>query len=476
MIDQMKFGTLLTSLWGASQLTQEDLCRQLFHVFNSNYIVDASCAARAKGCMRNIPQEIVQNVGKVEKEVVYKKISDSLIDSIRYPKGMIQFLLNVLKADNNIKGEDKIGGSNSTTKSKYLQKNVFSLEETIGDFLIYTVLKNNNQDQNLHNQIKKLKKQELTTLIKKLNEESDFTILDHENNDTPSLNPTLKSEHFEDVFSQVAIKSLNIPNPNHIQAYILNTNVYTFEYSNLEDIVLENIDNYVWSRKENQDDSIPNTLKMGHALQRLRKQGNDNQLGQILIYIFLEKVLGAPKLMSKIEMNSNYINSDGIFLNNIGLNEFQLVLGSSILDDEPTQAVDKMMNQISKWTQNNEPLGSSLLLDIDFTGRFTSSELQNLQTILKPSKNHHLRTKAFGLFIGYSLNIERETLIKFDEDNAEKYIREKICQDLSSVIQALNLKINEEKMQQYSFYVYMLPFSDIRKDSNKIMYKIRGGI
>ncbi|NUG66269.1 DUF1837 domain-containing protein [Lactobacillus mellis] len=480
MIYRLKFGFLLTSLWAVTDkpMTQRVICGILFHAFNKKFDVDDNCATRCKGCSRNISGYITEKVNQVDKKSIKKMLAKNLTNKINYPKGLIAYLRIILKNDDTVPYSDRIGNHDSPTKEDYLKKTEFNLEETIADFLIYTVLRNENNDKDAQESISKLNYSDLSNFIEDLEEKnSNFEIIrDSEIIDTPLKN-TVESSNFEDVFTEVALKSLNIPNPNNIRAYLLNTNLYPkMEYDGLVDMITDNIYNYVYSRQEIENNSkgkksiIANTTR---ALQKLREQANDDQLGQILIYIFLENILRAPKLMSKIEMNQDHIHGDGIFLNSLGSDNFQLVIGTSKLYDNPVNAVDKMIQKIVALSQQ-KITGSSLLLDLDFKAHFTYNELQNLRSVLKPTKNHHLKTNAFGMFIGYDLNVSHERIKNLSEKDIESYIKQCINKDLNSVINRLNQKIIEKDLQCYSFYVYIMPFSNAKCDSRKIMYSIRG--
>lgn len=478
MVYRLKFGILLTSIWGASHLKQKIICETLFHPFNAGYLVDDNCAVRSKGCLRNIPAEVTQSAGKIKSDLIKKELADSLSNSILYPKGLLEYLLEWLKKDDSIENDEKIGFQDSPTKDEYLRKNVFDLNEVLTDFLVFTMVRNENQDDEMHKVISKLKKKNISDKIKELNKNSKIKIIDNTKSNIDSLPITIESENFDNVFIEVADGHIDVPNPNNIHAYLLNTNIYTFDYSSLTELVMENIYNYVYSRQEIRNDEQDNAAirkSVLRASRMLRNQANEDQLGQILIYIFLEKVLGAPKLMSKVEMGNNYVNGDGLFLNSIGPDKYQIVIGSSKLSDSLLKSIDKIIAQMDSITQGGNLNTSSLLTDINFKSHFSSNELQNLSSILVPRKDNHLRTNAFGVFIGYSLNVDKERLECFDEEDAEKYMKDCIHRDLEQVLACLNEKIYELGLQKHSFYVYMMPFTDVIVDSNQIMYEIIGG-
>lgn len=478
MVYRLKFGVLLTVIWGATHLKQQVICETLFRPFNANYSVDSTCASRSKGCLRNLPGEIEEGTSKIKADLIRNELEKNLSSSILYPKGLIEYLLEWLRKDDSITSDMKIGFQESPTKGEYLRKTVFDVNEVLADFLVFTVIRNENQDNDVHEVISELKKIDISETIKNYQSKSRFRIIDKVKDNISNLPITIESGSFDDVFTEVAVGNINLPNPNNIHAYILNTNVYMFDYNDLTELVMDNIYNYVYSRQEIRSDEKDNVAirkSVLRASRKLRSQSNEDQLGQILIYIFLEKVLGAPKLMSKVEMGNNYINGDGVFLNSVGPDKYQIVIGSSKLYDDALVAIDKIMDQIFSITKNGDLNTSNLLLDISFQSRFSTNELQNLRGILVPRKGHRLRTNAFGVFIGYSLNIDETRLNYLNEEDAVKYMEGCVHRDLDQVINRLNEKIYEANLQKYSFYVYMMPFTDVMVDSNRIMYEVIGG-
>lgn len=476
---KLKFGILLASVWAASQSKQRVICESLFHAINRDYQVDDNCSNRCKGFMRNIPAEIVENINSVSTISIRRNLRENVSNLIINSKGLIEYLMWVLRNDDSIDSEVKIGFQDSITKNEYLAKTVFNLDEVLADFLIFTVLRNENKDEELNKLSSELTKKSISKKIKEFQEKSSFKIVYDDEGDISNLPITTKIESFDDVFTKVADGSIDIPNPNEVRAYILNTNVYSLDYSDLTDLVMDNICSYVYSREEIRNDGQDRraiSKSVLRASQELRNQANDDQLGQILIYIFLEKVLGAPKLMSKIEMKDNYINGDGLFLNSTGPDKYQIVIGSSKLFDDAIIAIDELIKKVDVVVENGILNPNKLLVDVNFMAHFSTNELQNLRNILVPSKGKHLRTTAFGLFIGYTSKVDKNLLNSLSEEKAEKYIKDCTQRDLELVIEHLNKEISKNGLQRYSFYVYMMPFTDVKIDSDRIMYEVRGGV
>ena len=86
----------------------------------------------------------------------------------------------------------------------------------------------------------------------------------------------------------------------------------------------------------------------------------DTVLGELMLYVFLEEGLDAPKIMSKIEFSQHggiASRSDGIHL--IATTEFgrpfnQLVFGASNIEGKLEQAVDRAFERILKIEENTD--------------------------------------------------------------------------------------------------------------------------
>lgn len=155
------------------------------------------------------------------------------------------------------------------------------------DFLVFTVIRNENQDDEMHEWVSNRKKTTIFRKISELQTNSAFKLISNNEGDISNLPSTIESESFDNIFTEVADGHINIPNPNNIHAYLLNTNIYNFDYSDLTDFVMENMCNYVYSRQELRSSSQNNTdirKSVLRASQKLRDQANEDQLGQILIY------------------------------------------------------------------------------------------------------------------------------------------------------------------------------------------------
>ena len=124
----------------------------------------------------------------------------------------------------------------------------------------------------------------------------------------------------------------------------------------------KNIGQYVFSRAqiENyriEDDVFSVGLDAIEIMKRNGapgKKGTGNDLGEILLYVFLEQVLGAPKILSKVELQTGAKQFDSkcdeIHLLSLeqtfGMPYYHMVFGTSSIVGDMKKAVDSAFDAI----------------------------------------------------------------------------------------------------------------------------------
>lgn len=302
------------------------------------------------------------------------------------------------------------------------------------------------------------------------------------------LNKTCKTGQFTNTFEEVKhLETLKLVNHNCLKIYELSIANNNFNYDNLKNLIINNIKNYVFSRKEvnnalendESDQLYDRAIKKFREIHNNDDKGAGGELGELLLYIFLESDLKAYKLLSKMELKTSkndYIKgSDGIFLyeNNFDdFNIYNLIIGEAKLKndlaDGITDAFDSIMNHLS-----NTDFENGLINEHIFKETFSDEEAQKLRSLIVPSpqdyKHNISKNRAFGIFLGYSLNLDTK---KASNIEAMRIINEKIATDIKLIASKLNKKIELKKLENYSFYIYILPFNKVDEDRKKIMEDI----
>ncbi|MGL5973148.1 MAG: HamA C-terminal domain-containing protein [Oscillospiraceae bacterium] len=294
------------------------------------------------------------------------------------------------------------------------------------------------------------------------------------------ISKTLIDEQFDGVFVEIDhSEDLKLFNPNELRIFCLNLANNAFSFDALQEFLLDNIGSYVFSRAEIDDLKIAGKDR-GIDLKALREmnkhgtpdeKGTGNELGEMLIYAFLERVLGAPKLLSKIELTSagGDCKSDSVHLlsrtDSKGVYH-QMVFGTSNIIGDLRDAVDSAFNAL----QEIKAAGVKELQLVEktiFNRCFDDETTERIKTIILPSKGvNSIPEPAFGLFLGYTLGLDKT---KYPTrqfcDVAEKKMQSDIAKHIDYIIQ----KINALGMTAYSFYIYVLPLNDAEIDKKAIM-------
>ena len=304
------------------------------------------------------------------------------------------------------------------------------------------------------------------------------------------LNKSCNDEEFSKVFKELKHnEKLELPNNNLLKMYYTTIMNNKFEYSNLQELLLSNITNYVFSRKENKKANdtkkIPNlTRKAMMEFRKLNNEkdcGNGGELGELLLYIFLESNLKAYKLLSKMELKTNsedYIKgADGIYLyeyeDEKKEKHFEYIIGEAKIEatsaESVSDAVESILIHLQKENFERELVDREI-----FKETFSEEQAEKIKKILVPSAEDDDidMQKAFGIFIGYGLKKDLK-LDEVDNKKGKKIIEERIEKDIKNICTNIKNKINEHtELKNYSFYVYVMPFKDAKKDRVEILKNI----
>ena len=303
------------------------------------------------------------------------------------------------------------------------------------------------------------------------------------------LSQTSNSRGFDSVFSEVTnSRQLNLANQNCLRLFHLEIRNNQFTFDSLLRFLRKNIGRYVFSRASIEKFHLNGEEEaIGlEAIELLRKAsnpkdpGSGGELGEILLYLFLEQKLNAPKLLSKVELKTTkrqYVfGSDGVHLLQINgqpTPSFQLVLGESKIQGDLKTAVDSAFTSIkgvSQDTSNEIRLIEANLL----SESFDSATTELIESLIVPSKrNLSINVdNAFGLFLGYSLDLDGSQMNNNDYRIAAA---KKMADDILSIAPYIEKKIASTGLSGYSFYVYVIPFNNAAEERAALITKLKGG-
>lgn len=295
------------------------------------------------------------------------------------------------------------------------------------------------------------------------------------------LTKTLKDAGFDGIFTEVVhTETLGLKNPNQLRMFHLAAPEAAFSFSDLHRFLLKNIGRYVFSRVKIDQFYLDGEEEAIGAKARdlLKSAPNfdanwiDDQLGDLLMYVFLEQVLEAPKLFSKVELldsgNETAQNGGGVHLRSPSddIPSYQMVFGKSHVVGDIQDAIDNAFVSIEA-AKANMSGEMHLVENAILTQSFPKETADHLKEILIPSKQKaDPMERAFGVFLGYSLGLDAS---KYSNADFRKAMAQRMNLDIKAHTVYIANKISAAKLGMHSFYFYILPFNDAIAEKQGIM-------
>lgn len=429
---------------------------------------------------QNLPTEIMQMALSKDKNAIENYFIKNIIPSLEEGRkknvvlGLKYFIIN----DNYIDDETQLGSLSGLTKKELRTKNEFVLSEFLTNIFIFTIAHTDNT-----------KEVEFTKSIKK----TSFSIYDAKKDSitlykpsrpiaSPDIPLTIKGK-FSKVFTPISSGRMNnLSERQDLQIYCLKFEDKDFDYNGLWRYLRNNIGYYVFSRAQiqqySENDEIE-SISYDAADQLKQRSGGTlsaDELGEILLYIFLERVLKAPKFMSHVELGGyggfKSSRSSGIHILTAKspLPYSQIVFGTSRIEGNLNSAIDDAFQKAVELKQRKRE-ERSFVETMIFTETFTKDVAQTLESIMLPSEGDVKKPDtAFGMFVGYSLDSVADKGIP-PEEYQSKAINQ-VKQDLLRALPYIESEIVQYGFEGYSIYMYILPFTDADVDKKKLMDRL----
>ena len=471
------FGAYFRILYYCSkpEYSQLDLCSGLMKIFHKEYgiSVDDTKSSKLFNCAEGLSRNVIGQVKTItvtEVKSHFIQYVASLLDENKFKRCLLA-IRQIILEDDDIKDKTAIG---SATKEELKTKANYDFFEFCAETLLYSCsyVKNKDGKPYIHliteDYVNSFEKYENTISL-------DSVVISPSGYVVNTIEPNTFLEAFHEIDADL---SLVLKNNNQLRLFRLSCDEGEYSYNALNEFLIENIGAYVYSREKNEE--LTNKKKTKsiayQAIKVMRTNGKSgsrdagNDLAQILVYAFLEEALGAPKIMSKVELvleNGAYKNKcDSIHfltLEQNGKKVYELVFGAADISLEIKEAVDKAMALVKAIAQDKRR--EKGIISGDFLNRsFDPDATAFLKSVLLPNKNNvQTPNMAFGLFLGYSIGISS------DVDSFEQNAAAKLESDVMSIIPYIVDKINDLNLKDRSFYIYFLPFNDAVRDKLAIM-------
>lgn len=166
----------------------------------------------------------------------------------------------------------------------------------------------------------------------------------------------------------------------------------------------------------------PGTLSRKAREKFLDYLRNKGELGELLLYCFLETHLNAPKILSKLELKTStghYVNgADGVHFLQLDNGNYQLIFGESKTIRSLTAALTDAFKSIYEFKncinskgdkKSGLPYEKSLVSDNLEKEEFSEEEVNFIRSVIVPKRDNNFEVDdAFGIFIGYEIVINAE--------------------------------------------------------------------
>jgi hypothetical protein len=208
---------------------------------------------------------------------------------------------------------------------------------------------------------------------------------------------------------------------------------------------------------------------------------NEGEAGELLLFCFLESHLKAPKILTKLEIklssNDYAKGSDGIHLLELAPKNYQLIFGESKLDQSLTTSISQAFKSINDFlTRKKNNISDEIcLINLQLCKEAFDEDLyQFLKSVIMPKASVNdpiVKNNAFAIFAGFEIDPTDEEK-RLSNDRFLKLIKSKIKAEVESKISHIKKKIEEYKLYNYTFYVYVFPFMKLDETRKDIIKKI----
>lgn len=293
---------------------------------------------------------------------------------------------------------------------------------------------------------------------------------------------SIKDFDFLDSFDLLGEHYLDSHNKNKLNLFSLKVNANEFDYENLQENLLDPLIDFSLSRAVKEEyKNKPGKLSKKAREKFIHYLNNKGELGELILYSFLETDLNAPKILSKLELKtstSHYVNgADGVHFLKLSNGDYQLIFGESKTEIDITKGITDAFKSIYEFKNGINAKGNkksgmryekSLISDHLGNETFTGSEKEFIKKIVYPSRDNNFYVdNAFGIFIGYEIKIDSEDQ-KLPNDLFRDKIKNNIKKEVEGRFSHIQKKINEYGLSGHNFYIYILPMTELSKNREMI--------
>jgi len=467
--------------------TQATFCPKLFSLFDQTIKYSPSfedTMGQILGGAQNLNPEwirMARDINPLKAERYFYQFVTPYLEPQK--KSQLLFVLKEIIAADGMQSDIQLGRISSMTKQQFIDMTIVPFTQVLTDLFLYAVVHTENTDQKVY--IKKITKKYCDRYNDRRNELKTYEV--EAVKPLQSIDLSIRGKSFDRTFSKVYESTIGLVKPNHVRIYRMGLDEAKFVYDQMCAFVENSIGYYVLSRaqvKELINDEEEARI-FPKAMDCLKKQYNlhpeyiQETLPGLMAYSFLEKALGAPKLLNSIELQRPGFLTNTVHLLKLeGVNEpvFQTVYSTSRMVGDLRDAITDALKRVYE-IKNNGNTEHQLIDPSSLRLSCTEEEAKAVRTMIFPNRITVDRAKdAFGLFIGYTIDLPDSSLVESDEEFAAA-VEARIKADIESNIDYIHEKISELGLTAHSFYFYIMPFNCVDEDTRTIIQQVlrKGG-
>lgn len=259
----------------------------------------------------------------------------------------------------------------------------------------------------------------------------------------------------------------------------------SMNYDNLIISLRDAAGHYCLSRRT-WDEYVKSPMQLSHLVrEKFRKlDQNKGELGELLLFSFLETDLKAPKLLTKMELKTNpnmYFNgADGVHYLKLSDGNYQLIYGESKaysdLEKGISAALDSIQNfknDLIKDDKSNEFRGitfeKGLLNACICHEAYTEDERSFLKSLIYPRATcSYAVDTAFAVFVLYDLKIDSKEKQR-DNSDFRQWLFKKLTTSIKAMIPSIIKKIENKGLTGHCFYFYIVPFEKMKTTQKNVL-------
>lgn len=226
------------------------------------------------------------------------------------------------------------------------------------------------------------------------------------------------------------------------------------------------------------DEYTKNPMQLSYlAREKFRKlEENEGEIGELLLFSFLETDLGAPKLITKMELKTNpnmYFNgADGVHYLKLESGNYQLIFGESKVYPDLSKGISAALDSIKDFKNDaikDDESGTTKgitfergLINACITEETYSAEERDfIKSLIYPksSKAYAVDT-AFAVFILYNLEINPNDRKRSNED-FRKWLFAETRKNIAELFPSILKRVETRGLVGHSLYFYLVPFENM---------------